>query len=256
MAEGIRLGQADPLDRWAIGDLCVEAVPPGIGKAERAADQRRLAEFAFATNLGMGLLKDCYRTSKAWPLGTRITGVTHAKHSTVASRPNRVNLLLNDDMADGLSMRMRDKVEKIEELLVDPEARAAVIDRSRTRSRRIKEAAKAIEDEELVKARTTQRLREQDAKARLAAPGILAKMDERAIKANVELAKMVTALLDLKSVIDQLPHQYHDRAAEYLCQIQRAAQQALDELRPATRSPQPRNVIDLNVDHQSGAEHR
>jgi hypothetical protein len=27
--EGIRLGKEDPLDRWAIGDLCIDAISPG-----------------------------------------------------------------------------------------------------------------------------------------------------------------------------------------------------------------------------------
>ncbi len=204
----------------------------------------------------MGLLKDCYRTSKAWKPGCRIADVTHSKHSTFASRSNRVALLLNDDMADGLPVRLRDKVEKIEELLADSKVRAAVVDRSRSRSRRIQAAARVIEDEELVKAKTELRIREQDAKARRAAPEILARAEDNAIRANLALAKMVTELLDLNTVIDRMPAQYQDRAAESLTQIIRASQRVLDKLRPATRSPQPCTVIDLEVDHISGAEHR
>jgi hypothetical protein len=83
----------------------------------------------------------------------------------------------------------------------------------------------------------------------------LSKTAERAIRGNVALAKMVADLLDLKSVIDQIPLQYHDRTAENLAQVRRAAQQALHMLRPETRSPRPRDVIDM-IDGQSGAEHR
>lgn len=111
-------------------------------------------------------------------------------------------------------------------------------------------------DEELVKATRELRIREQDAKARRAAPEILARAEDSAIKANLVLAKMVAELLDLNTVTDQMPAQYHDRAAESLTQITRASQRVLDKLRPATRSPQPCTVIDMDVDHISGAEHR
>jgi len=253
---GLRLSQAKPPDRWAVGDLCLEAIPPGVGREQRAANQRRLQEFSAATGLSMSLLKDCYRTSQAWKPGSRIPGVSHAKHSKFASRPNRVELLLNDDMADGLPDRIRNKVNKVEELLSDKQARTAVIERSRTRKRRILEAAKVIEDEELTKARTEQRIQEQDLKARLAAPEILSKMDERIIKANLDLARMITALIDFGSVLDHVSPQYHERTVGNLEQIERAARRALDKLRPATRSPRPRTVIDFHVDHQPGAEHR
>lgn len=256
MIEGIRLGKANPLDRWTIGDLCIDAIPPGTSRAERAANQRRLAEFAAATDLPMGLLKDCYRTSRAWKPGSRISDVSHSKHSTVASKRNRVDLLLNDDMPDGLPGPLRSKVKKIEELLEDSKVRAAVVERSRTRSRRIQAAARVIEDEELVKAKTKRRIREQDAKARRAAPEILARAEDSAIKANLMLAKMLAELLDLNTMIDGMPAQYHDRAVESLTQITRASQRVLDKLRPATRAPQPCTVIDMDVDHISGAEHR
>jgi hypothetical protein len=110
-------------------------------------------------------------------------------------------------------------------------------------------------DEELVKATRELRIREQDAKARRAAPEILARAEDSAIKANLDSAKMAE-LLDLNTVTDQMPAQYHDRAAESLTQITRASQRVLDKLRPATRSPQPCTVIDMDVDHISGAEHR
>jgi len=256
VAEGIRLGRTDPLDRWALGDLCIEAIPPGTGRAERSANQKLLAQFASEVGLALGLLKDCYRTSEAWPRGSRIAGISHAKHSKVAAKPNRVNLLLNEDMADGLSPTVRGKVEKTEALLGDAQVRTAVIDRSHVRNRRIRTAAKAVEDEELVKARVELKILEQNEKARSAAPEIVSKMAERAIKGNLSLAKMITELLDLKSVIEQIPAQYHERTIDNLSQIERAAKQAHDKLRPETRSPQPRDVIDLAVDHQPGAEHR
>lgn len=63
-------------------------------------------------------------------------------------------------------------------------------------------------------------------------------------------------LLDLKSVIDQIPPLYQDRTAENLTQVRRAAEQALNSLRPETRSPQPHNVIDMQVEDGTGAEHR
>lgn len=253
MEEGIRLGQADPLDRWAIGDLCVEAVPPGEGRAARSAMQRRLAEFAAETGLSLGLVKDCHRTSEAWPAGRRFADITHAKHSKYAARANRVDLLLNDDMDDeGLPLRVREKVERIEGLLADAAVRQAVIDRSRKRGRRITAAARAIEDEELLKARVNQRLAEQHAKALAVAPEILSKMAERAIKGNAVLARMIADLLELKTVIRQLPANYHERTAEHLEQIQKAAVLALDELRPETRSPQPCDVIDMTLETNLG----
>ncbi|RJK92512.1 hypothetical protein [Vallicoccus soli] len=256
MAEGVRLAQADPLDRWAIGDLAVEAIPPGRTRAEKSAAQRRLELFSGETGLSLGLLKDCYRTSQAWPPGARLLGISHSKHSTVANRPDRVSALLDEEMAGGLPNKLRTKVERAEELLRDPQVRAAVIDRSKTRSRRVAAAARAVEDEELVKARTYQRIQEADAKAQLAAPEILSRLAERAIRGNVALAKMVTELLDLKSVIHQVPPQYHDRTAENLTQVSRAAERALNALRPATRSPQPRDVVVISTDDQPGAEHR
>ena len=210
--------------------------------------QRRLAEFAGATGLPLGLVKDCHRTSEAWPPGKRIPDITHARHSKYAARPNRVDLLLNDDMGDdGLPLRVREKVEKVEGLLADPAVRHAVVERSRTRGRRITAAARAIEDEALLKARANQRAQEQHAKALTAAPEILSKMAERAIKGNAVLARMIADLLELKTVMPQLPNNYHERTAEHLVQIQRAAALALDELRPETRSPQPFDVIDMQL---------
>ena len=245
MEEGIRLGQAEAVDRWQLGDLCIRAVPPGTGKAERSTAQRCLAEFASQTGLSISLLKDCYRTSEAWPPGIRIPGISHAKHSTYAAKPNRVDLLLNDDMDGELPARLRDKIDKVEKLLSDPALREAVLDRSKKRSRKIVAAARAIEDEDLAKARVNQRLQDQHAKAMAAAPEILSKMAERAIRGNQVLAKMIADLLELRTVIRQLPPNYHERTAENLTQIQRAAALALHELRPEPRSPQPREVIDI-----------
>src|SRR5690242_4329532 len=84
VVEGKRLGLADPLDRWAIGDLAIEAIPPGQGRAERSAVQETLKEFSAATGIPLGVLKDCHRTSEAWPLGMRIADISHAQHSRYA----------------------------------------------------------------------------------------------------------------------------------------------------------------------------
>ncbi len=254
VVEGKRLAQAHPLDRWAIGDLAIEAVPPGKDRAERSAAQTKLNDFASVTGIPFNLLKDCHRTSKAWPPGSRILDISHSKHSRYAARPNRTNLLLNDDLEDGLSVRLREKVEKAEEILSDSEVRTALLDRSKTRTRRVRVAARAIEDEELLKARTQLRIREQDARAKLAENEIRSKAAERAIKGNVVLAKMVADLLDLRSVIHDMPPYYHERTAENLAQISRAAQQVLNILRPESQSPQPRTII-LPCDDQPGAEH-
>jgi hypothetical protein len=254
VVEGKCLAQVHPLDRWAIGDLAIEAVPPGKDRAERSAAQEKLKEFSAATDIPFNLLKDCHRTSKAWLPGSRILGVSHSRHSRYAARPNRTNLLLNDDLKDGLSVRVREKVEKAEEILSDPEVRSAILDRSKTRSQRVRAAARAIEDEELIKARTQLKIEEQNARARLAENEIRSKAAERAIKGNVILAKMIADLLDLRSVIHDVPPSYHERTAENLAQVSRAAQRALNRLRPETQSPQPRTVI-LSCDDQPGAEH-
>jgi hypothetical protein len=252
--EGKGLGQADPLDRWAIGDLAIQAIPPGQGRAERSAGQESLREFSAATGIPFGVLKDCHRTSELWPLGKRFVDISHAKHSRYAARPNRVNLLLNDDLSDGLSIRLREKVQKAEELLSDEEVRAALMELSNSRTRRIRAAARAIEDEELAKARANQKAQERNAQAQLAAREVMSKAAERAIKGNVALARMVAELLDLKSVIHDVPQQYHDRTADHLSQISKAAQQILYILRPVQQSPQPRNVI-ITGDDQPGTEH-
>lgn len=254
--EGMRLRQAHPLDRWAVGDLCVEAIPAGSDKASKSEAQRQIVKFAADTGISISTLKDCYRTSLAWPPGTRIAECSQAKHSTYAARPNRIDLLLNDEMDDGLSIKIRERVHKVEVLLGDAEVRSAIIDRSRSRGRRVTAAAKAIEDEQLLKARAEQKIQEANARAELAAPEFLAKMAERAIRGNLVLAKMVTELLDLKTVIDQIPSEYHERTITNLEQIRRAADQVLNVLRPETRSPQPRDVIDIDIDDQSGTEHR
>ena len=260
VAEGVRLREVaetgTPVDRWVLGDLCVEAIPPGTGRAEVSANQRQLADLGRLTGFPVSLLKDVYRTSKAWPPGTRIVGESHSKHSTYAARPDRVTRLLNDGLDDGLAPRLRDRIDKVEKALADPELRLAVLERSHTRNRRIQTAAKAIENEELTQARVQQRIQEQDAKAKLAAPGLQGTMAERAIKGNASLAKMITELIDLTSVVNQIPTEYHKRTAENLAQIVGAAQRALDKLRPVTRSPQPRHVIDLTVADTTGAEHQ
>jgi hypothetical protein len=254
VVEGKCLAQAQPLDRWAIGDLAIEAVPPGKDRAERSAAQEKLNEFSAATGIPFNLLKDCHRTSKAYLPGSRILGISHSKHSRYAARANRINLLLNDDLKDGLSVRLREKVEKAEEILSDPEVRSALLDRSKERSRRVRAAARAIEDEERLKARTQLRVQEQNARAKLAEGEIRSKAAERAIKGNVVLAKMVADLLDLRSVIHDLPPSYDERTAENLEQVSRAAQRALNALRPEPQSPQPRTVI-VPSDDQPGAEH-
>ncbi|MEU6072273.1 hypothetical protein [Micromonospora sp. NPDC047074] len=254
VVEAKRMHESNRLDRWAIGDLAIEAIPPGKTRAERSAVQEKLKEFSAATGLSLSLLKDCHRTSEKWPSGMRIPDISHAKHSRYASRPNRLSLLLNDETDDGLSARIREKVEKAESLLSDPELRQALTHRSKSRSRHLKAAAKAIEDEELIKARIALRIQEQDARAQLAAPEILAKAEERAIKANLALARMVTELLDLKSVTFDIPPAYRERTTEYVSQVHRAALQVLDKLRPEERSPQPRIVI-IDHDEQPGAEH-
>jgi hypothetical protein len=162
--------------------------------------------------------------------------------------------LLNDGLEDGLSIRLREKVEKAEDLLSDREVRNALLDRSKSRSQRIRVTARAIEDEELLKARIQARIQEQDARARLAEQEIMSRAAERAIKGNTGLAKMVADLLDFKSVIHDIPPSYYERTAENLSQIGRAAQQILDILRPEPQSPQPRTII-LSCDDQPGAEH-
>jgi hypothetical protein len=255
VVEGKRLAQADPLDRWAVGDLAIEAIPPGKGRAERSAVQERLKEFSAATDIPLGLLKDCHRTSEAWPLGRRFPDISHAKHSRYAAKPNRVNLLLNDDISDGLTVRQRERVQKAEELLADNEVRTALLERSASRTRRIRAAAKAIEDEELTKARTNLRIQERDAQAQLAADEIRSKAAERAIKANTALARMLAELLELKTFIDDVPQQYCDRISDHLSQISRAAHQIHNVLRPEPQSPQPRTII-ISCDDQPGAEHR
>jgi len=256
VAEGSRLSKTAPLDRWAVGDLAVEAVPAAETRADRSTAQRRLESFSSETNLPLGLLKDCRRTSLAWPLGTRIADVSHARHSKVAGKPNKLRHLLGDELSEGMTSRLRERIEKAEDLLSDAEVRSAVIERSKARKRYIVAAARALDDEELAKARAHAKIMEQDAKARLLAPQMLAQMAERAIRGNVVLAKMVADLLDLRTVADQLPAEYHDRTAQHLEQVHRAAQQALTVLRPATRSPQPCDVIVVMTNDQTGVEHR
>ncbi len=262
VAEGRRLaGEAaspgnDDSRRWAVGDLCLEAIPPGSSRKERTANQRQLEKFAAATGLSLGLLKDCYRTSEKWPHGSRILDMPHGRHSRYAARPRRLDLMFNEDMADGLPERIRDKVDKVEELLKDKPVREAVIQRSVERKRRILNAARIIEDEELTKARTELRIKEQNLKAERAKAEINTMMDDRTIKANMELARMTFALIDLGSYADHISPRFLERTRTNLEEIQQAACRALAKLPPATRSPQPRTVIDSHVDHQPGAEHR
>lgn len=259
VAEGRRLVEAASPGsdyRWAVGDLCVEAIPPGTGRARRAAIQHSLQQFSEETGLRLSLIKDCYRTSEKWPIDERILDIPHGKHSRYASRPRRLDLMLNDEMADRVPERIRERVAKVEELLADEQVREAVIDRSRTRKRAVVAAAKVVQDEELTKARTNLRLKEQNHKAELAAAELLATLDERTIKANWDLAKMTYALIDLGSYAAHVPHHYVERTRTNLEEIQQAACRALAKLRPTTRSPQPRTVIDSHIDHQPGAEHR
>ena len=262
VAEGRRLAAEaaspgnDDARRWAVGDLCIEAFPPGTTRQERTANQRQLEKFSAETGLSVGLLKDCYRTSEKWAPGSRFLSEPHGKHSRYASRARRVDLLLNDVMSDGLPERIRDKVDKVEEILADKQVREAVIERSRTRKRRILDAARVIEDEELTKARVELRIKEQNLKAELAEAEIRSKIDERTIKADGELGRMTYALIELGTYADQISPRFLERVCNSVDEIQRAACRALEKLRPATRSPQPRTVIDSHVDHQPGAEHR
>lgn len=259
LAAAARLAKADPPDRWALGDLAVRAVPgPAAGAArdEKSRAQASLYEFASAADVSFSLLKDCWYTSLAWPVGTRFPDVSHAKHSRYRSRKDRVSLLLNEEMDDNLgSSRVRERVHKVEELLADKEVRDAVLTRSKERTRRVLSAAKAMENEELTKARVQAKLQEQDMRARLAEPEHLARLAERFIKANVALARMTMELLDLSTVVGQVPEEYKSRTIENLEQISGAAIRVLDELRPQPQSPQPRTIIDLRVDDQPGEEH-
>lgn len=243
-------GCADPTDRWTLGDLALEAVPPpDQGRDAAAAAQRRLAEFADAADITFSKVKDCWYTSAAWPVGRRFPDVSHAKHSRYRGRPNPVALLLNEQIDDGLSSpRLRDKVARAEKLLADGDVRAALLDRSVTRSARIREAARALDSEELLKARIDAKIAQEDQKARLAAPHLLARLEERFIRANTVLARMVADLLDLTTVVDQTPLTYRDRTEESLGRVERAAQQCLAKLRPEQRPPQPHDVIDMTLD--------
>jgi len=164
--------------------------------------------------------------------------------------------MLNEEMADQIPERIREKVDKVEELLADKQVREAVIERSRNQKRAVVAAAKVVQDEELTKARTNARLKEQTYKAELAAAELRSTIDERTIRANGELAKMTYGLMDLGSYADHPPPLYLDRTRTNLEEVQQAACRALAKLRPTTRSPQPRTVIDSHVDHQPGAEHR
>lgn len=245
VVEGRRLAAASPPDRWAVGDLALQAVKPGKTRAEKASAQERLLQFASEIGVTMNFIKDCWYTSAAWPPGSRFLDVSHAKHSKYRSRPDRISLLLNEEVDDGLpSGRLREQVHKAEEVLAGKAVRQAILARSDARSRRIREAARAIENEEDLKARLWMKAEQEQAKAELAAPHILAGMAERFIKANNSLARMTGDLLDLRQVITEVPPAYRDRTIASLQQVIEAANRALHELQPELREPRLRNVID------------
>ncbi len=245
MAAGSRLAQATPRDRWAIGDLALEAVPPGQTKPERAVAQHRLADFADTTGIPLSVIKDCYYTSQAWAFHARVPGVSHAKHSRYRGRPNRIELLLNEEMDDGLpSGRLRDKIHRVEGLLADKDVRVAVMDRSARRSRALSAAARSIENEDVIKARALARIELEQCKADQLAAGIKGSTAERFIKASSMLARTTGELLDLFRVVDQVPEAYRDRIVNGLEQVIQAAEKSLHVLRPELREPQPFTVID------------
>lgn len=258
MVEGRRLAKEAPFDRWAFGDLALRAVPPaGRSRDETSAAQRDLARFAADIGVTLSFLKDCYYTSRAWPPGRRFPDISHAKHSRYRARQNRVDLLLNEEMADGLpSARIRDKVERAEELLADKKVRDAIVERADARGRRIARAARAIDNEELIKARTAARIQEQQLRAQLLEPEYRSRQAERVLRANTALARMITELLDFQLIIHEVPAQYRDRTLENLDQVHAAADQLVDVLRPGDRSTQPCTVIDMTLDGSSGGEHR
>jgi hypothetical protein len=245
VAVGRRLAETSPDDRWALGDLALQAVQAGETRADKAQAQQDLLAFATEIGVSHSRIKDCWYTSAAWPPGSRFLDESHAKHSKFRNRPNRISLLLNDVDDDGLSSaRLREQVHKAEEILADKAVRQAILSRSDARSRRIREAARALENEEDLQARLWAKAQQEQAKAELAAPHILAGMAERAIKANNGMARMTGDLLDLRQVIKQLPDAYRDRTIASLQQVIQAASRSLHELQPDLREPQLRNVID------------
>ncbi|MFI5494746.1 hypothetical protein [Actinoplanes sp. NPDC051859] len=248
VAEGRRLLAQHPVDRWALGDLALALVPPASSRAETSEAQIELTRFADAIGMGINPLKDCYYTAKEWLPEHRIAGISHAKHARYRSRPNRVQLLLNDDLDHQLPLRIRERVEKTEELLADAEVRSAVIERSKERARKVAAAARAIENEELAQARAAARIREQDLRARMVEAELQGKLPERSIRANAALARMVMDLLDLRLGVQQLHSSYLDRTTESVAQVAQAAQDLLEVLRPAQRSTQPTSIIDLDGD--------
>ncbi|WP_146220501.1 hypothetical protein [Geodermatophilus normandii] len=244
MAEAVRLGQADRLDRWALGDICLEAVPPGKDRAGRSEAQRRLAAFAHDIGHPINLLKDLHRTAVAWPPDMRIEGVSHSKHSKYASHPNRVALVLGEGLDEGLSGRILRDVGKVEKLLKDPAVRAAAMDRTKKRTAAVRQLARAREDEALAEAREHERVLADHAKA-MEMASRLPGAGERAMQAAKALGRMYTHLIELQDFVGQIPDGYKDRWVEQLERIRRGAEKLRQELRPESRSPQPHDVIDI-----------
>jgi hypothetical protein len=255
VAEGRRLVQATPLDQWAIGDLALEAVPPGKTKAEKADAQLQLAKFADAIGWGMNPVKDAWYTAASYGKVERVDGVSFAKHAKLRAKPNRAKLLLgildDDDAFD--NQRQRAGVEKVEELLTDVDIRKHVARRARDRRAKWLKAMKAIEDEALVEARA----REKDGKEAIQRLQLRGKAGEKFADAAMLVTQQIGQLAAIRSIAEHCPPQVVDHLTQRLEELQKEAARIQDAIAPPTRSPQPRQFIDvIDVDAHPGTERR
>jgi hypothetical protein len=253
VGEGRRLVETTPFDRWALGDLLLEAIPEGGTRDERGAAQVELANFCAEIGLAFSTGKDLRYTAAAWPPKSRFADVSYAKHSRYRSRPDRLMLLLNDETDENIrGKRELEHVLRAEQLLADPKIRRHLERRSRERKAKLMRVVSALDSEELAARRREEKLEEEQ----LRAQRLAGKEAERFLDAIKLVSHMVTDLVGMKEVAELCPAQLKDPFIDRLEQITKVAAQVIDKVSPPARSPQPRTVIDVSVVDHTGAEHR
>lgn len=222
-------------DNWRFGDLLIAAVPRQRGSTEA---QMLLAKLAAELGVTLNMVKDRYYTADAWPRGTRLAGISYARHAKYRARKSLLLDMLADEETD-LSTRTMEMVHDAEKLLRDKAVRDAVVSRARGRMTRVAQAAKAIEDEELAREKAEARAEARRLEAEEKLPEHQRTLPVKFIGCNRLLTKTAQELFDLDDLIWQVPPSYVDRTVSNLERVERAVKRLLANFRPDPAKPTP-----------------
>jgi hypothetical protein len=239
-------------EHWRFGAMLLTTVPRRSGRANATEDQNTLIKLAADLGCNFNVVKDHWYTESAWPPGTRLVGVSYSQHAKFRARKQLLLDILSDDESD-LNQRDAEMVGAAEKLLRNANVREAVISRARSRTSRVAQAAKAIEDEQLALERAEARAEARRLEYERLKTDLAHQLPLQAIAANKVLARVAGDLYDLDPLMGQLPVTYTDRTVANLERVERAVTKLLAYLRPQPEEPMPYDTV---IDVSSGDGNR